>query len=429
MNGVDHERITNLALESLPEYVLKQLNNEIRETLAKATASTDDMLDLEAINVEATNPFGDDLDDPHVKEKDKDDDQPHFIDEWFDKNFTAFNHFIDIKKGPGIFDDYDGYSYHKGSASNEQYMHAVDDDGAPSWSKYIPYLDLLGNLDDVTMTYYNDEYIHAPCHKWYRGYPLCSYNLANYSFPHDKGIYKDILSELSARFPLAQSFGKENMGIPYSVFMPVDNLARYWYYYFIENYGKREDAWVALGRVMHAIQDASIPHHAAGYLGNWHSKYENDLQANNEKWIDMTFRNNVKILLSLYNQMNQLSPIPLITDDITKKPGKNWRIDMLVTWVALNAYNEYNKTHNRFKNGYVLQVESMKMLTKIAVAVSAVALLKAFEAVGIIHCSLREISQKAGYYGSLISVLNLASKFGLKPPFSVRYLSEVVSKN
>lgn len=49
-------------------------------------------------------------------------------------------------------------------------------------------------------------------------------------------------------------------------------MARYWYGRFLETNDPLD-----LGPVLHAIGDASIPHHAAGYLGNWHQAYEADI--------------------------------------------------------------------------------------------------------------------------------------------------------
>ena len=91
---------------------------------------------------------------------------------------------------------------------------------------------------------------------------------------------------------------------------------------------------------MHAIQDASVPHHAAGYLGNWHGKYESDLRV--EEWLnDPRFRNEVRDLVNQWNRVDTSPPQILRQDGWDLTPAINWRIDYLVTWVALNAYYAY----------------------------------------------------------------------------------------
>lgn len=63
-------------------------------------------------------------------------------------------------------------------------------------------------------------------------------------------------------------------GVSYSnaVFPPVSGMARYWY-------GRYRASFlpIYLGPVLHAVQDAAVPQHAAGYNGNWHASTENGL--------------------------------------------------------------------------------------------------------------------------------------------------------
>ena len=163
-------------------------------------------------------------------------------------------------------------------------------------------------------------------------------------------------------------------GIPWSVFMPVDNMARYCYSEFFKTddmvYGS-----ACLGSVMHAIQDASVPHHAAGYSGNWHAEYEMDLQSNIPKWLgDVGFTNAVKKVFEEWNQNEDQSPSHLNVGDWRRKPSKNWEIDQLVTWVALNAYREYDETYNHFRDGYKFDEYSAINLVKIATAMSLLVL-------------------------------------------------------
>ncbi|KXB01456.1 hypothetical protein AKJ43_03365, partial [candidate division MSBL1 archaeon SCGC-AAA261D19] len=315
-------------------------------------------------------------DNPHKDEWDAIDDKAHYSEGG--KKFTAFNHFIDIKKGPGLFDDYDGYSYKEGSASTDEYQSASDANEVEGVETF--FAEILARItgykvDEGLNWWLNDEYVHAPCHKWYKS---CSPSVEKYSFPEDKGIYSSVVDELAARFPLAKSVGGKNKGIPYSVFMPVDNLARYWYSIFVESGDMW--AWQALGRVMHAVQDASVPHHATGYNGNWHIDYEKDMNKYVKNWLnDPNFKEEIKDLVEEWNRIDSSPPNTLNKKDWNKTPAKNWRIDQLVTWVALNAYREYHTTYNDFKNGYDFNADSMRHLTKLAVAMSVLVLIKGTE--------------------------------------------------
>ncbi|MEM3137905.1 MAG: hypothetical protein QW760_05255, partial [Thermofilaceae archaeon] len=319
-------------------------------------------------------------DDPHRSELFAIDDVPHystsveislpFINGEFRFNHSPFNHFIDINKGPGIFDDFDGYSYLRGSASRGHY-------------EKVPRFGIEGGRDAWVNFWFNDEYVHAPGQDWYRG---CSPSISRYSFFYERGVYSSLEEESRARFPLADSIGIaiENYtiefnafrrkGVPYSVFMPVDNLARYWYEEFL-----RSGDWLALGPVMHAIQDASVPHHAAGYIGNWHDNYEGEgLSVRVEAWLnDASFRNEVRNLVNQWNRDDPNPPHTLTQNDWRRSPCKNWRIDHLVTWVALNAYHVYATVYNHFRNGYRFDENSARDLVMKATAMSTLVRIKA----------------------------------------------------
>jgi hypothetical protein len=312
------------------------------EEIASQAEQTDRETDLELIYVEY---FRDA--DPHDGN-----DKAHYYDREFfgllggKHYFTAFNHFIDIRKGKenALFDDFDGYSYYHGSASKDQHEEELGD-----------------KLDHLLIGWWlNDEYVHVPGRGGYRD---CSPAVVRYSFPEDKGLYTTT-TEAKKRFPLAESTGKKDCGIPYSVFMPVDNLARYWYKQF-------ESSRVPqyLGYVMHAIQDASVPHHAAGCLGNWHRKYEEELAKQIEMWVvDTEFQNDVKSLLYQWNKVDEEPPNSLDVDDYVKTPHRNWPIDMLVTWMALHAHRAYSAIYQGFKNGWSMNVATMRQLTEKAAA-------------------------------------------------------------
>lgn len=328
---------------------------------------TDDLNDLEFVHVRGGVGSGG-RDDPHKDERSAIDDEPHY---WEDEHiFTAFNHFIDIKKGPGIFDDFDGYSYAKGSASTDEYQGADEAEIDNKFKETLAhaYAHARGiKIDEGLNWWYNDEYVHAPGRKWYRG---CSPSTEQYSFYQDKGIYSSISEEAKQRFPLAESTAEENMGIPYSVFMPVDNLARYWFARYKSTNDPR-----ALGPVMHAIQDASIPHHAAGYCGNWHSEYEEMLDSKVRSWFDdPTFIKDIIDLCRSWNRNDPSPPHMLGKDDWDKRPAKNWTVDFLVTWMALNAYRSYATTHDNFKDGFTFDETDAKELTKKATAICVLTL-------------------------------------------------------
>jgi hypothetical protein len=381
MNQDSHRETTTLAYVLLteidPEFPLPNPINPI----AEGAVQTDFMGDLELVDVEG-NPIGNARDDPHKDELLAVDDKPHCEEEGYD--FTAFNHFIDIRKGQGTFDDYDGYSYNRGSGSVGQFENATE--AVTEMNKIVGLLVEIVNsslfpgnimLDAALMWWYNDEYVHAPGQEWYRA---CSSSVEQYSYFRDKGVYSSLEQETLARFPMAQSVGQSNSGVPYSVFMPVDNLARYWFnrYKSATGSAKRPEY---LGRVMHAIQDASIPHHAAGCMGNWHGKYEgavgNKLVGG---WAtEKLFRENAKALFLSWMKEDQNPPKSLNISDHTRTPGINWSIEMLVTWMALNSFNQYTTTYGNFRNGFQQNDSAMKDLTTKAVALSMLCMCKAID--------------------------------------------------
>jgi hypothetical protein len=332
------------------------LGTEFKDQVVAATPATDDMTDLEFVDVESTGlRGGTGRDDPHADDRwvtALSEDQARY--KPWGYNTTSFNHFIDVRKGGGRFDDYDGYSYHHGSARLQQYqtVHDYIQHDAPLEKHGLP--GLVGavllqtgkptwKVDEALNWWFSDEYVHARPHQWYRG---CSPAVERYSYPADTGRFPGILEELKSRFPLAEYKGGANKGIPYSVFLPVDNLARYWYNDFI-----RSRAPAALGAVFHAIGDASIPHHAAGCSGNWHSRYERSVDMYAEKWGQMTST----ALWMLKNTDKTVSPPPkpLTLDNVRTAPfGNNWPIQDLVTRVALLSYLQYRDVYGNFSSGY-----------------------------------------------------------------------------
>lgn len=362
MNGNAHRQTTLKSFDLLRAIDATHPLLSKSADIAAEAARVDDYRDVEFVDVEGgLTDSG--RDDPHRSSVWDDDDQPHTS--YDGRSFTAFNHFIDIKKGPGLFDDYDGYSYERGSAHIDQYQKASEV-AEGFWTDLFARLSGK-KVDEGINWWFNDEYVHARGQPWYRG---CSPALEHYSFPGDKGRYATIEDELKARFPLAAATGGTGRGIPYSVFMPLDNLARYWYNEYI-----RSRDPLALGPVMHAIQDAVIPHHAAGYNGNWHARYERDLDSRLATWFsEPAFMNQVRDLFNQWNRTDPAPPTHLEVGDWNRVPARNWRIDRLVTWLALNAYRAYAQTYHHFRNGYSFNPESARQLTTLAVTMGALVL-------------------------------------------------------
>jgi hypothetical protein len=352
-----HKATTSAAFEvlaTLDPHFSSWLYAAKPDVVAQASA-TDFFRDLELIDVDS------DRDDPHVDESWADDDESLY--EVADHPLSAFNHFIDVKKGTGSYDDFDGYSYNYGSASVDQFQDATEETSGWAWlASWV-----TGKKIDEGLAYYlGDNYVHAPGQTWYR-YGSCSPALENYSFYQDRGTYMFLEAECESRFPLAQSTGQPRMGFPHSVFMPVDNLARYWYH---ARFCKTMDPR-ALGPVMHAVQDASIPHHAAGYCGNWHGSYESSLEAR----IGDCLKNpdTATSATQLFNQWHAADdpqpPTALSRSDWSRPPARNWRVDMLVTWVALNAYRSYDLVYQHFRHGFMFDAQDAYDLTVKALSI------------------------------------------------------------
>jgi hypothetical protein len=368
--------------------------NTLKSAAALESQVTDYRNDVEFVNVNAsaigplTQGGRDDPHDVNGSLLEIEDDPAYEIGKM---HFTTFNHFIDIRKGPGLCDDYDGYSYHRGSGSVGEYQTVAQ------LTEDTFYLrEVLGSIpaslkaDEGIMRWLDDQYVHAPGHEWYRD---CSPAVARYSRYSEKGTFKSVAEEAKDRFPLAKYFGATGCGIPFSVFLPVDNMARYSF-----NEYKLNQRVSHLGQIFHAVQDASIPHHAAGCLGNWHATYERILQSyigrprDQEKWLNNAgFKTHVKQQYSQYNTSDARPPTSLAPTDINKVPARNWPVDMLVTWLALHAYEAYKNVWNNFQSSpsspSSAQQANMKDLTSKAVAVSMLILA---ELLTITACSDQE---------------------------------------
>ena len=320
----------------------------------------DNYNDVELVKVKAK------LDNPHIEEDFVSNDVPSFS--YGSSNFTSFNHFIDIKKGPGIYDDYDGYSFERGSAKEGGYQKATD--AATSFIEKL-FAWVTGYSVDKGITWwFRDSYVHVLGQEWYRG---CSPAMERYSFPENSGKFATKEDELMDRFPRSSPGGGEGKGIPYSVFMPLDNLARYWY----ENFLRTKDP-VAMGAVLHAAADACIPHHSSGYSGNWHTQYEKDIEERISKWMSVEgYSQSVKDLAEAWFWLDPDPPSTLRGNDWSRKPAINWDIDMLITWLALNSFKSYWEVYGEFKDGYILNEDDAQGLTRLATAMSLLIIRKA----------------------------------------------------
>ena len=327
-------------------------------------------------------------------------DDPHH-DKWFESpdkceksgigsSFAAYNHFIDIGKGKGTYNDYDGYSYHKGSGSVNEYETLHDavpyftGDGFLNGINTV--LKLVTNsckVDEALAWYFNDSNVEYPGSKWYCN---CSPALWNYSYPLDKYTK---YSEMEKRFPWGK-YGTEayrrnkNKCVPWSVFMPVDNLGRYWY----ETFMLSREYW-DLGPVLHAVQDACVPHHAAGHMGNYHAKYEkflesylHDKDTGNTSWSKIkAYRYEAETKYKKFCYMGARPKSLTYPQGLQKEePNLSWTVDEIITWAAFNAYYEYVNTYNSFKsfkNAKSLDNASAQKLFVLSLALSMLILKKA----------------------------------------------------
>jgi hypothetical protein len=339
-------------------------NAELVERIAWEALAPDCYRDLEFVDVDFSR------DDPHDDTIWKNDDEPTFstkddplvgtLIELFGQlhcNYTAFNHFINIGSyGKSLFDDYDGYSYQYIRDYGQQYQSDAK---------------LFGKaLDEGIMWYYNDEYVHSPGQ---RGYDGCSPSVERYSYPT---MYTSIDEDLKDRFPLARNVGSEDCGIPYSVFLPVDNMARFWYGRFLETRDPLD-----LGPVMHAIGDASIPHHAAGYLGNWHQSYEIGLEDIVLGVVSsVSDKAEIKKIVEAWDRIDVDVPEGLAPGDHSKTPAINWSVEDLATWVALNAYQQYMgdyEPYYRSKGRHIILNDKARELIILGTAMNVIVLKKA----------------------------------------------------
>ena len=342
--------------------IFKGLENNVGTTgIAHWNSQTDKFEnDLEFVNVEGGR------DDPHTDSAADNDDEARYSD--FGESFTAYQHFIDIRAGKNSSNDYNGYSFGINGVSKGEYYdgnsitdmakkrgreHLGEFWSTDGWAGAITDSVFGGrHTTDSQLNYwFNDEYIHTPGKDWYRH---CSPSVWNYCYNTT-----DKYSLITQNYPLAEDRGKDNQGVPYSVFPSVDNLGRFWYEKFLLS-GDCND----LGPVLHAVQDACIPHHTAGFMGNHHSQYESAIEKYYNDILKDSNRKKIfndKAIAYFKKWRSSTTTVSDVTysTDLNKVPSKSWRIDHLITWMAFQAYENYKKYYdisvkdkaNRFSNG------------------------------------------------------------------------------
>ena len=358
ISGTDYAQLNNKKLLAVAN---SQTDGHAPEYDGKRYKDYDFRKELSFIDINGAGTGGSDgaLDDPHV-------------DKWFESpdkceksglgsSFAAYNHFIDIGKGKGTYNDYDGYSYHNGSGSRNQYETLHDAVEYFTGDSFLNGINEIGKwvtdsykVDEALAMYFNDSNVEYPGSKWYRN---CSPALWNYSYPSEE--YGDKYFEMKKRFPWGK-YGTEayrkNKGkcVPWSVFMPVDNLGRYWYETFLMS----RKVW-DLGPVLHAVQDACVPHHAAGHMGNYHAKFEkmlerflHDKSDGVRSWSENEdLRKQAVELYKSFNRMDSKPKSLSYPEDLHgRTPSLSWSVDQIITWAAFGGYEAYDRVYYSFKS-------------------------------------------------------------------------------
>jgi hypothetical protein len=357
MNSQSHRMTTTLVFDlfdKLEGYDLSFADD--RKKIIKMAVNVDKQKDMEMVKVQGMVRFrwNDPKNRPKFMPKIMHDTPSYSWDvkkDWPFLHWTALNHYMDIGKGRGTYDDYDGYSFYNGSASKIGKDKKMGADGGAA-----VYLDI--------------RYLHAPGHPFYDN---CSPAVERYSrwFENDK--YSNLEEESHDRFPLSPGRPALNAGYPYSVFIPIDNITRYWYEQYVKT---REPECV--GWVCHTIQDCSVPQHATAVIGHHHFAYEKRLdQLWEEVQEDQDFLDHVIELFHSFEGHDDDPPTSLDKEDHVKTPCMNWRIDMLATWMALNSHKEFNAHYRDLGKEFEPDLESMRELLSKAVAMSMLVALKA----------------------------------------------------
>lgn len=185
------------------------------------------------------------------------------IEGWFvkEKNLTSFLHFVDTTKIGEYNDEWDGYSCD--SAKDIEYeiqdIPALDDEYVDSMTcDYLGNPDGPGVGDPEGYLHLNPDY--SPALYRYITVPAGSSACEEVATRFCRNNCDDICDS-----------GADGLWLEDVDFPPASNLGRYWYTQWIDTENP-----LFLGPVMHAVTDATVPHHASGYLGNWHRQFEDD---------------------------------------------------------------------------------------------------------------------------------------------------------
>ncbi len=83
------------------------------------------------------------------------------------------------------------------------------------------------------------------------------------------------------------------------------------------------------------------------------------------------FSTSVAALLNQWNHPDSSPPTALPLTAALRVPGNNWRIDFLVTWMALQAFKSYRDVYRHFTAGYTFNEANARQLTVQATAMCA----------------------------------------------------------
>ncbi len=183
--------------------------------------------------------------------------------------FTSWFHYIDIRKGKGEVDDYDGFSPTSACWDQWEELCGPEEGGSDGYSRFGKYCTfrtgcnwpfIVDPVDVCIDEWYLDEgkIVLNPSES--PGlYRYCTACLDPTSYTIDE--------EMSKRRIAGHEFGD-------SIIPPADNAATYWYKQFMQgNHDPRN-----MGAVLHFLADVSVPHHADGVSGTWHSGYEDEYE-------------------------------------------------------------------------------------------------------------------------------------------------------
>lgn len=94
-----------------------------------------------------------------------------------------------------------------------------------------------------------------------------------------------------------------------------------------------------------------------------------------DDWLsDTEFQADVSTQFDAWYRNDAFPPTALASGDWQRTPAQNWPIEMLVTWMALNAYRAYDRVYGHFRAGYRFDAASARDLTSKAIALTLLVL-------------------------------------------------------